>query len=134
MTIVDNFIMQDSVVFKSVKLRLHDAIYRLRFYSDSLIHILSNSHNNVASIQKNRGDKSHRLIIALQGLTRLICMELPREYKLHLSPKKLLGAKGHGEKCIKVRFLLLSRHILRNFLLLYPFTSPPSFQSIILIW
>ena len=40
----------------SVKLRLHDAIYRLRFYSNSLIHILSlsNLHNNVAPIQKNR--------------------------------------------------------------------------------
>ena len=49
------------------KLQLHDAIYRLRFYSNSLIHILSlsNSHNNVASIQKNRGDKSHRLIVAI---------------------------------------------------------------------
>ena len=51
----------------SLKLQLHDAIYRLRFYSNSLIHILShsNSHNNVASIQKNRGDKSHRVIVAL---------------------------------------------------------------------
>ena len=41
-----------------VKLQLHDAIYRLRFYSNSLIHIvsLSNSHNNVASLQRNRGD------------------------------------------------------------------------------
>ena len=50
-----------------LKLQLHDAIYRLRFYSKSLIHILSlsNSHNNVASIQKNRGDKSHRVIVAL---------------------------------------------------------------------
>ena len=50
------------------KLQLHDAIYRLRFYSNSLIHILSlsNSHNNVVSIQKNRGDKSHRVIVALQ--------------------------------------------------------------------
>ena len=49
-----------------LKLQLHDAIYRLRFYSDSLIHILSlsNSHN-VASLQKNRGDKSHRVIVAL---------------------------------------------------------------------
>ena len=38
-----------------LKLQLHDAIYRLRFYSNSLIHILSpsNSHSNVASIQKN---------------------------------------------------------------------------------
>ena len=49
------------------KLQLHDAIYRLRFYSNSLIHILSlsKSHNNVASLQKNRGDKSHRVIVAL---------------------------------------------------------------------
>ena len=48
------------------KLRLHDAIYRLRFYSSSLIHILSlsNSHNNGSSIQTNRGDKSHRVIVA----------------------------------------------------------------------
>ena len=52
-----------------LKLRLHDAIYRLRFYSNSLIHILSlsNSHNNVASVQKNRGDKSHRVIVALSS-------------------------------------------------------------------
>ena len=50
-----------------VKLQLNNAIYRLRFYSNSLIHILSlsNSHNNVASIQKNRGDKSHCVIVAL---------------------------------------------------------------------
>ena len=50
----------------SLKLQLHDAIYRLRFYSNSLIHILSlsNLHNNVALIQKNRGDKSHRVIVA----------------------------------------------------------------------
>ena len=50
-----------------VKLQLHDAIYRLRFYSNSLIHILSpsNSHNNEASLQKNRGDKSHSVIVAL---------------------------------------------------------------------
>ena len=50
-----------------LKLQLHDAIYRLRFYSNSLIHILSlsNSHNNVAPLQKNRGDKSHRVIVAL---------------------------------------------------------------------
>ena len=41
--------------FVSVKLQLHDAIYRLRFYSNSLIDILSlsNSHNNVASIQES---------------------------------------------------------------------------------
>ena len=50
-----------------LKLQLHYAIYRLRFYSNSLIHILSlsNSHSNVASIQMNRGDKSHRVIVAL---------------------------------------------------------------------
>ena len=48
------------------KLQLHDAIYRLQFFSNSLTHILSlsNSHSNVASIQKNRGDKSHRVIVA----------------------------------------------------------------------
>ena len=48
-----------------VRLQLHGAIYRLRFYSNSLIHILSlsNSHNNVASLQKNRGDKSHCVIL-----------------------------------------------------------------------
>ena len=47
-----------------LRLQLHGAIYRPRFYSNSLIHILllSNSNNNVASIQKNRGDKSHRVI------------------------------------------------------------------------
>ena len=49
------------------KLQLHDAIYRLQFYSNSLIHILSlpNSHNNAASIQKNWDNKSHRVIVAL---------------------------------------------------------------------
>ena len=37
-----------------IKLQLHGAIYRLRFYSNSLIHILSlsNSHNNVASLKR----------------------------------------------------------------------------------
>ena len=52
-----------------VKLQLHDAINWLRFHSKSLIHILSlsNSHNDVASIQKNRGDKSHHVIVALAG-------------------------------------------------------------------
>ena len=50
-----------------LKLQLHYAIYRLRFYSNSLIHILSlsNSHNDMTSIQKNRGDKSHSVIVAL---------------------------------------------------------------------
>ena len=52
---------------KNVKVQLHDAIYRLRFCSNSLIHILSlsSSHSDVALIQKNRGDKSHRVIVAL---------------------------------------------------------------------
>ena len=57
-----------SVIVKHfLKLQLHCAIYELRFYSNSLIHILSlsNSQNNVASIQKNRGNKSHRVIVAL---------------------------------------------------------------------
>ena len=41
--------------FNKLELRSHDAIYRLRFYSNSLIHILllSNLYNNVASLQKN---------------------------------------------------------------------------------
>ena len=57
-------------IFAGVKLQLHDAINRLLFYSNSLTHILSlsNSHNDVASIQKNRGDKSHRVIVALSEL------------------------------------------------------------------
>ena len=52
-----------------LKLQLHDTIYRLRFYSNSLIHILplSTSHNKVASLQKNREDKSHHVIVALES-------------------------------------------------------------------
>ena len=59
----------------SHKLQLHDAIYRLRFYSNSLIHILSlsNSYNNVASLQKNRSDKSHRVIVAIGFTNERIC-------------------------------------------------------------
>ena len=59
------------ITIGSLKLQLHDAIYRLRFYSNSLTHILSllNSHNDVASIQKNWGDKSHRVIVALGAVT-----------------------------------------------------------------
>ena len=58
------------------KLQLHDAIYLLRFYSNLLIRILSlsNSHNNVESILKNRGDKLHRVIVAIKGL----CLQLKR--------------------------------------------------------
>ena len=42
---------------RHTKLRLHYAICRLRLYSNLFIHILSlsKSHNDVASIQKNRG-------------------------------------------------------------------------------
>ena len=56
-----------------VKPQLQDAIYRLRFFSNSLIHILSlpNLDSNVASIQKNRGDKSHRVIVALARIYTL---------------------------------------------------------------
>ena len=63
------FLVFDARIFSKealIKLQLHYAIYRLRFYSNSLIHIfsLSNSHNNGASIQKNRADKSHCVIVA----------------------------------------------------------------------
>ena len=51
-----------------------DPIYRLRFYLDSLIHILSlsNSHNNVASIQKNLGDKSHDYTMRFIGYDSIL--------------------------------------------------------------
>ena len=43
--------------------------YTMRFIGyDSIqtrILSLSNSHSNVATVQKNRGDKSHRVIVAL---------------------------------------------------------------------
>ena len=57
-----------------VKLQLHNAIHRLRFYSNSLIHILSlsTSHNNITSIQKNRGDKSHRVKSVQSALSDLL--------------------------------------------------------------
>ena len=57
----------------SNKLQLHYAIYRLQFYSNSLIHTLwlSNSHNNVASIQKSQGDKSYRVIVAIVESVRI---------------------------------------------------------------
>ena len=70
----DIYCAKKSVKFrwKYFKLQLHDAIYRLRFYSNLLTHILSlsNSHDDVASIQKNRGDKSHRAIVALEQLQK----------------------------------------------------------------
>ena len=61
--------MNISDTSNELKLQLHDAIYQLRFYSNWLIHILSlsNSHDNLASVQKNRGDKSHRVIVALDS-------------------------------------------------------------------
>ena len=73
--------------FKCVKLQLHDAIYRLRFLSNSLIHILSlsNSHNNVASIQKNRGDKSHHVIVALIGLETAAFIFRTKQYSTSYS-------------------------------------------------
>ena len=39
-----------------------------------MIHVLSlsNSHNNVVSIQKNRGDKSHSVIVALVVFARVV--------------------------------------------------------------
>ena len=46
-------------------------IVQLNFnLSNSLIHILplSNSQNNVASIRKNRDDKSHHVIVALENV------------------------------------------------------------------
>ena len=58
---------QITIRYRKFKLRLHDAIYWLRFYSNSLIHtlLLSYSHNDIASIQKNRGDKSHSVIVTI---------------------------------------------------------------------
>ena len=69
-------------MLQSIKLQLHDAIYRLRFYSNSLIHILSlsNSHSNVASLQKDRGDKSHRVIVALVSEVHSLSTDLNRKF------------------------------------------------------
>ena len=77
----------------NIKLQLHDAIYRLQFYSKSLIHILwlSNSHNNVVSIQKNRGDKSHRVIVALKKISMVGMLSFSFSYyKIALFEKKYL--------------------------------------------
>ena len=58
--------------------------YTMRFtYSNLLIHILSlsNEHNNVASIQKNRDDKSHRVIVALcDELMKAVDTSTPKTY------------------------------------------------------
>ena len=77
-------------MWRVFKLQLHDAIYRLRFYSNSLTHILllSNSHNDVASIQKNRGDKSHSVIVALDrqiGMEPLVIDWAKEEAKMRES-------------------------------------------------
>ena len=67
-----------------MKPQLHNAIYRPRFYSNSLIHILllSNLHSNVASMQKNRGDKSHRVIVAYGTDFIATDFNLPEDGKL----------------------------------------------------
>ena len=54
---------------------------RFIVYSNSLIYILSlsNSYNNVASIQRNRADKPHRVIVALViKLTKLLALPKAR--------------------------------------------------------
>ena len=50
----------------SVRLGLHDAICRPRFYSILLIRITSpsNSNNDLVLIQKNHSDKSYRVTLA----------------------------------------------------------------------
>ena len=60
----------DNMIRGGHKLQLHNAIYRLRFFSNSLTHILSlsNSHIDIASIQENRADKSHSVIVAIGNL------------------------------------------------------------------
>ena len=76
-----------------IKLRLHDAIYRLRFYSNALIHIssLSNSHNNVAPIQKNRGDKSNRVIVTLPvGIESILTNQAESNYPTHTSREETI--------------------------------------------
>ena len=83
-----------------LQLQLRDTIYRLRFCSNSLIQILSlsNSYNSVASVQKNRNDKSHLVIVALRrischgrnhsqasceySLTIFLCCQRHSEYSL----------------------------------------------------
>ena len=65
-------IRHESTTFNSIEA---DKSHRVigAFYLNSLIHTLSvsNSHDNVASIQKNRGDKSNRVIVALHDATSL---------------------------------------------------------------
>ena len=75
-----------------LKLQLHDAIYRLRFSSNSLIHILSLSslYNNVASVQENRGNKSHRVIAALSRYFLNNLNKVLVKYKLYSQLKSLM--------------------------------------------
>ena len=89
-----------------VKLQLHDAIYRLLLYSNSLIHILSlpNSHNNVASIQKNRADKSHRVIVALH-LCQYVFGHLVIELVARAVPARLIIRKMERQMRDKWNFL-----------------------------
>ena len=94
-----------------VKLQLHDAIYRLRFYSNSLIHILSlsNSYNNVASVQKNRGDKSDRVIVALHDailsatiLLKLIDSHVSYRFEIHPCNDLVWMQKNRSDKFHRV--------------------------------
>ena len=80
-------------LFTELKLQLHDAIYRLRFYSNLLTHILSlsNLHNDLASIQKNWDDKSHHVIVALAGAS-------PKSHQI--SPKAVYDFVCHVAKVV----------------------------------
>ena len=88
------------------KLQLHDAIYRLRFYSHSLIHILSlsKSHNNVASSQKNRADKLHRVIVAIDKfrVAEVMKNKLRSQRGVYFS---LLRPRGVYQACPDVLFV-----------------------------
>ena len=61
----------DRLYHKLKVLLLLSCNYMMQFISTILLKLidyilsLSNSHNNAASIQKNRGDKSHCVIVAL---------------------------------------------------------------------
>ena len=78
--------------FLSLKYRRLAAITRCDLSAATLLKLVdsyltaSNSHNNVGSIQKNRGDKSHRVIVALffrkSGQKRMLFSKLER-FNLH---------------------------------------------------
>ena len=93
-----------------LKLQLHDTIYRLQFYSNSLIHILSlsNSYNNVDSIQKNRGDKSHRVIIALGKSTVPCKKRLNLFVPMGLQNQKTFSNISQSIYSYKVAFIKIS--------------------------